>query len=1403
MPKTTSEEIPDIANDYWSSSRSPDQRKPFDVKLIEYLYEQHIRGSFFDPKRILALELHQYLECYLWPNYEPSVSSASYVMSIVTMVNQKFRERVAVWDCFLKKPEHFEHFFGEFTKLLVEHKGSINVQERTGLLTLFTKCVNSIEVDLVRERIQKVISLPMWISLSDRRRETEFREVPKLKKFWNALNKKDALMDKAALDQATFERKFVANLIRDFFVTLDTIPTTQATARLSKKELNIVTYCERFLELLIDIEALLPTRRFFNALLDDMHVIVHCRRSKLCGRHDESKLFVQLLDKLIFYARFEIDDLTGEELNEQEIAKKHYNRLAKLQRLSWKAFPEKLKKFCLANISAIDSKESLVKHLNNLTDEELAKFAEIAGIIHSSENETFDRTHLLENIAFVYERVNSQLVALSEMPLYPTELMIWDENLVPSHYNDDNCLALPKLNLQFLTMHDYLLRNFHLFRLESTYEIRQDIEDTIFRMKPWRAEDGKTIFGGWARMALAISDFSVVEVRKPNIGQSHPSRVRAEVKVNLNVRHEIKKEWDGLRKHDVCFLVSVRPNLPPNTPFKYKEPFLPQVGLHYVRGCEVEGLLDPSGRLVEENSDRPRFDTDYRSYRVWLDANQYAVDAEAANCGNEDVYETFNIIVRRKPKENNFKAVLETIRSLMMNTKLVVPDWLHDVILGYGDPSSAHYSNLPSRLEMLDFNDTFLDFDHLKQSFPDSKVETSAADDELFPPFKIEYTEESMKVSPYKIPNRGPYPFEQPKTNSVRFTPTQTEAIKAGMNPGLTVVVGPPGTGKTDVAVQIIANIYRNFPEQRTLVVAHSNQALNQLFEKIMHLDVDERHLLRMGHGEEELETEKDFTRYGRVDYVLSKRLQLLDTVQKLAGSIGIEADVGYTCETASHFFLYHIYSRWEEYMSKLSDKVEDVEQFFPFKKFFEDAPQPIFKHRDFQEDLEIARGCYRHIKKIFTQLDRFKAFEMLRTGSERSRYLLVKEAKIIAMTCTHAALKRKELVDVGFQYDNILMEESAQILEIETFIPLLLQNPEHGHNRLKRWIMIGDHHQLPPVIKNVAFQKFGNMEQSLFTRFVRLGVPCVELDAQGRSRSSICSLWRWRYKQLADLPHVEHLPEYKTANTGFAFDYQLVNVESFNGIGESEPVPYFYQNLAEAEYVVATFMYMRVLGYPASKITILTTYNGQKHLLRDVIEQRCASNPFIGRPHKITTVDKFQGQQNDYILLSLVRTKTVGHLRDVRRLVVALSRARLGLYIFARVPVFSQCLELEPAFSRLTSRPQNLHLVLSEEYPTERAVTSDLSEKPRIIEDMPDMVQFVYQFYQERVEKWQKEKPEMFEEFNKATEPEPAEEPMDATKDPEPQMEVEAEEEEVGFEKLTEDDTGLVDQEIEVSDDE
>lgn len=76
----------------------------------------------------------------------------------------------------------------------------------------------------------------------------------------------------------------------------------------------------------------------------------------------------------------------------------------------------------------------------------------------------------------------------------------------------------------------------------------------------------------------------------------------------------------------------------------------------------------------------------------------------------------------------------------------------------------------------------------------------------------------------------------------------------------------------------------------------------------------------------------------------------------------------------------------------------------------------------------------------MFEELADYRAFELLRSHSARSDYLLTKQARIIAMTCTHAALIRRKLVELGFKYDNMVMEESAQILEVETFIPMMLQ---------------------------------------------------------------------------------------------------------------------------------------------------------------------------------------------------------------------------------------------------------------------------------------------------------------------------------------------------------------------------
>ena len=1323
----------------------------------------------------MLLEVSQYLEKYLWPNFDDGVS-AEHVLSIVTLCNEKFREGVAPFGAMEEGggAAKFAALFQRVVALRADADRPLALFEAVQYLTFVVVAFQSLESEAVRPCVLKLVSLPLWHALSPGRLELELHRNEHLAKLWAKMAKKDAKAVKK--DPAHVparerpEARFLTGLLDDFFGMLEgAVGAAGASAKGEGGEGGAVAdaeavvggavtghvrYCERFLELLVDLLSQLPTRRFVHALLEDRAVLVRCKRSALYG-HAEGQLFLQLTDLLQFYLAFDINDHTGEPKTDDDCMTEEYDKVTQFQRLVFKHWPA-LKELALANCGTVTDPEKLVAHLGALKEADLAELAcgQLRAVSDADASEG-GAGLTRDALAWHFQHKPSRREQINQMPLYPSEGVLFDERQVPStHWTGETCLALPKLNLQFLSYHDYLMRNFQLFRLESTYEIRHDLMDALHRMQPQADDDGATRFRGWARMAVPLQHFSITEVGRPLVGESKPSHVTAELRYDLSgCRQDVGAEWDDeVKQFDTMFLLTVR--APDAARLQELQAAAARareageevaelaakaqgLGLAYVRGCEVVEVRDEEDNLMNDFTGRVRRDEakdpvgTLRTVVVQMDTAQYQMDVDrVAESGAEDVYGTFSLLVRRRSKENNWASVLRSIRDLM-NEECVLPPWLHDVFLGYGEPGQAGFHHMPDRLTTLDFVDTFLDADHVRESFPGYKVtfrggEGGAAPQ---PPFRVSFPaddrpdpavvgprfgpplegERELVAEAYRPVDPGPYPQDVPRVNRVRFTPMQVEAIRAGVQPGLTMVVGPPGTGKTDTATQIINCLYHTAPDQRVLLVAHSNQALNDLFQKIIERDVPARYLLRLGMGEEELDTDLDFSRVGRVNAMLARRLELLGEVERLAGLLGAPADMAYSCETAGHFWLIHVLARWEKFghAAKRAAAAEGdgaysgyVKELFPFGEYFSDAPAPLFPGGSAEADLRAAEGCFRHLKQMFQELEETRPFELLKSQRDRVNYLTTKQAKVVAMTCTHAALKRHDFIRVGLQYDTLIMEESAQVLEVETFIPLLLQPSQpDGRSRLKRVVLIGDHHQLPPVVQNMAIQKYSRMDQSLFARFVRLQVPYYQLDAQGRARPSISQLYNWRYESLRDLPHTSTLPRFAAANPGFASTFQLIDIPDVDGVGESEPMPYFFQNLGEAEYVVALYQYMRLLGYPASRISILTTYNGQRALIRDVIERRCAYHPAFGRPSKVATVDKFQGQQNDYVLLSLVRSKTVGHLRDVRRLVVATSRARLGLYIVGRKDLFANCFELQPAFRALASQPAQAMLVPNERW--------------------------------------------------------------------------------------------------------
>ena len=101
-------------------------------------------------------------------------------------------------------------------------------------------------------------------------------------------------------------------------------------------------------------------------------------------------------------------------------------------------------------------------------------------------------------------------------------------------------------------------------------------------------------------------------------------------------------------------------------------------------------------------------------------------------------------------------------------------------------------------------------------------------------------------------------------------------------------------------------------------------------------------------------------------------------------------------------------------------------------------------------------------------------------------------------------------------------------------------------------------------------------------------------------------------------------------------------------------------------------------------------------------------------------------------VILSLTRTNRVGYLRDIRRLTVALSRARLGLYVLGRREVFEMCYELKTAFDILLKRPDKLMLVTGEVHPTSREL--NYAVEATEMAGVEHLGQYVYEMTQAKV---------------------------------------------------------------------
>lgn len=458
----------------------------------------------------------------------------------------------------------------------------------------------------------------------------------------------------------------------------------------------------------------------------------------------------------------------------------------------------------------------------------------------------------------------------------------------------------------------------------------------------------------------------------------------------------------------------------------------------------------------------------------------------------------------------------------------------------------------------------------------------------------------------YSHQKAGRFSFEPMKFPWLN--PTQERAVNEVLwAKDVTIVHGPPGTGKTTTLVEAINETLMR--ESQVLVCAQSNMAVDWISEKLVDRGIN---VLRIGNP----------TR------VNDKML-------------------GFTYER-----------RFESHA--------DYPQLWAIRK----AIRELRKNRK--------KGSENYHQKMDRLKSRAAEIE-LRINAE-----LFGEARVIACTLVGSAHHLLE----GMKFGTLFIDEAAQALEAACWIPM---------KRASRVILAGDHCQLPPTVKSIAALRAG-LGKTLMERIAENKPEVVTLlKIQYRMNDEIMrfsSDWFYggkvesapqiKYRSVLDYDHPitwidtsneenqitiegEDAPEDSASassaanqNSDLNFKEQFVG-ESFGRINKAEAE---LTLLTLAEYF--TKISKRRVLEERIDVGIISPYRAQVQYLKKLIKKYEFFKPYR-RLISVNTVDGFQGQERDVILISLVRSNDegqIGFLKDLRRMNVAMTRARMKLII-------------------------------------------------------------------------------------------------------------------------------------------
>jgi intron-binding protein aquarius len=634
--------------------------------------------------------------------------------------------------CALFTDDRFSKFFSKTLGAFVDQAADLKIKSQ--ILVFLGSCFLNMDFENVKSEVLRLVGIGTLCKVDDHTRQLYFEDIPELEEVWHKTTLNfDNIKKQSTKERVEFERTFM------FMVLKSTLEAMDLSEDQPIRD-DLLLFLEQSLDLMLKIITQMPSRRFFNLILKDSLFFLRAKESLLLKRliskkenNSQIKL-LQLLDLLEFYSYFAIDESSGLAYSKAEIHRMHYDRIKQLQKFCFQSLKEQTIDFALSNVGAVDSPDTLSRILSEIELSALVEMSFQLGVRTTDLNgEDVEKSFLIQSLIYHLKKKDMDRIdRMRNDALYPDEKIIFDDSVTT---NNAHPVGLTCLSLRYLSVSDYLYRQYNLLKFEYAYRLREDVLDASQRLAPIGNRDAKnfisTSFQGIARMAVPVERLNIVEKGNPMLGHVAPSFVKAHIIFSLShFQKHIADEWDMLASNDVLYLLSY--NAANISQINDEDDFLQKVnhkfGLKHVRACKVIGWLGYNGEVLKDgiyNESRSQDRStgslgSSRTLLVDLDPNQYILDQNMKKKkGSGDFYESFNVIMRRRANDNTWSSLLKPFRDVVGFENLI-PDWLKAAFLGHEDPSRVCYKNIENLNLTMNFRDTFVDIDHIKACFPNS-----------------------------------------------------------------------------------------------------------------------------------------------------------------------------------------------------------------------------------------------------------------------------------------------------------------------------------------------------------------------------------------------------------------------------------------------------------------------------------------------------------------------------------------------------------------------------------------------------------------------------------------------------------------------------------------------------------